>query len=47
MEAGLAEKAIEYRRKAGRRAMARSAMAEAVAQLTLALELLAGLPAGP
>jgi predicted ATPase/class 3 adenylate cyclase len=47
MEAGLAEKAIEYRRKAGQRAMARSAMAEAVAQLTLALELLAGLPAGP
>jgi class 3 adenylate cyclase/predicted ATPase len=46
-EAGLADKAIEYWYRAGRRAMAQSAMAEAVAQLTQALELLAGLPAGP
>jgi predicted ATPase/class 3 adenylate cyclase len=45
--AGLAGKAIGYWYKAGRKAMARSAMAEAVVQLTQALELLADLPAGP
>jgi class 3 adenylate cyclase/predicted ATPase len=46
-EAGLAAEAAEYRYKAGRRAMARSAMPEAIAQLTQALEALAGLPPGP
>ena len=44
--AGLIEKAVAYRHRAGRRAMARSAMIEAVAQLTQGLELLADLPAG-
>ena len=39
------EKAIAYRYKAARQAMARSGMAEAVAQLRKALELLATLPA--
>ena len=45
--AGLAEKAVDYWNKAGRRAIARSAMAEAVAQLNQGLEALAGLPEGP
>lgn len=45
-EAGLAAEAAEYRYKAGRQAMARSAMPEAIAQLTQALEALAGLPPG-
>ena len=38
--------AVSYWHKAGQRALARSAMAEAVAQLTRGLELLAGLPTG-
>jgi class 3 adenylate cyclase len=46
-EAGLVEKAIVYRLKAGRRAMARSAMTEAVAQFQKGLDLLAGIPDGP
>ena len=46
-EAGLLDQAIAHRQEAGRRAMARSAVAEAVAQFAQALELLAGLPAGP
>ena len=44
MEAGLAEPAIEYWLKAGQRAIARSAMAEALAQLRNGLNLLASLP---
>ena len=44
--AGFAEQAIAYWHKAGRRAIARSAMAEAATQLTKAVELLAGLPDG-
>jgi class 3 adenylate cyclase/tetratricopeptide (TPR) repeat protein len=44
-QAGLTEKAAAYWYKAGRQAMARSAMAEAVAQLTRGLNLLADLPA--
>ncbi|MEH2571851.1 adenylate/guanylate cyclase domain-containing protein [Bradyrhizobium sp. AZCC 1708] len=44
--AGLIEKAVTYRHRAGRHAMARSAMIEAVAQLAQGLELLADLPAG-
>jgi predicted ATPase/class 3 adenylate cyclase len=43
-EAALAEPAIEYWLKAGQRAIARSAMAEALAQLRNGLDLLAGLP---
>ena len=46
-EAGLVEHAVEYRRRAGQQALARSATAEAVAQLSRGLELLAGLPDGP
>jgi predicted ATPase len=46
-EAGLSEKAVDYWHRAGRQAMARSAMAEATVQLTQALELLTDLPAGP
>ena len=46
-EAGLAEQAIDYWHRAGQRALARSAMAEAAAQLTKGLEVLAGLPDGP
>lgn len=46
-EAGLAEKAVGYWYEAGQRALAQSAMMEAVAQLRRALELLAGLPLGP
>jgi class 3 adenylate cyclase/predicted ATPase len=44
--AGLIEKGVTYRHRAGRHAMARSAMIEAVAQLAQGLELLPGLPAG-
>jgi class 3 adenylate cyclase/predicted ATPase len=44
--AGLIEKGVAYRHQAARRAMARSAMIEAVAQLAQGLELLADLPAG-
>jgi predicted ATPase len=43
-EAGLNEKAISYCLKAGQQAVARSAMAEAVAQLQKGLDLLAALP---
>jgi class 3 adenylate cyclase/tetratricopeptide (TPR) repeat protein len=46
-EAGLAERAVDYWQRAGQRALARSAMAEAAAQLTNGLEAMAGLPAGP
>ena len=46
-EAGLVEQAVEYRLRAGQQALARSATAEAVAQLSRGLELLAGLPDGP
>jgi class 3 adenylate cyclase len=46
-EAGLAEMAIDYWHKAGQRAIGRSAMAEAVAQLRMGLELLQGLPSAP
>jgi class 3 adenylate cyclase/predicted ATPase/DNA-binding transcriptional ArsR family regulator len=44
--AGLLDQAIAYRQAAGRRAVARSAAAEAVAHYTKALDLLAGQPAG-
>ena len=40
----LVEKAVGYWHRAGRQAMARSAMVEAAAQLTQALDLLPGLP---
>jgi predicted ATPase len=43
-EAGLNEKAISYWLKAGQQAATRSAMIEAVAQLTKGLDLLAILP---
>jgi class 3 adenylate cyclase/predicted ATPase len=43
-QAGLTERAIAYYAQAGQRAIARSAMAEAIAQLTKGLELLTGLP---
>ena len=46
-EAGLAEQAVVYWLKAGQQALARSAMAEAVAQLRKGLDVLAGLPDGP
>ena len=46
-EAGLAEQAVAYWLKAGQQALARSAMAEAVAQLRKGLDVLAGLPDGP
>ncbi|MEH2503918.1 putative ATPase/class 3 adenylate cyclase [Bradyrhizobium sp. AZCC 1578] len=42
--AGLAEPAIDYWLRAGQRAIARSAMTEALAQLRSGLDLLAGLP---
>ena len=45
-EAGLIEQAVEYWQRAGQQALARSATAEAVAQLTKGLDLLAGLPDG-
>ena len=47
MEAGLVERAVDYWQRAGQQALARSAMAEAVAHLTKGLEVLMGLPAGP
>jgi predicted ATPase/class 3 adenylate cyclase len=43
-EAGLVEKAVHYRLKAGQAAIQRSATAEALAQLNMGLELLASLP---
>jgi len=45
-EGGLSEKAVAYWLKAGRQAMARSAMTEAVAQLRKGLDVLTGLPDG-
>jgi class 3 adenylate cyclase/predicted ATPase len=45
-QAGLSEKAVHYWHRAGREAIARSAMAEAVAQLSQALATLVDLPAG-
>ena len=45
--AGLAEKAVGYWLKAGQQALARSAMAEAVAQLRKGLEVLTALPDSP
>jgi class 3 adenylate cyclase/predicted ATPase len=46
-EADLAEKAVDYRLKAGELAVRRSATGEALAQLGKGLDLLRGLPAGP
>jgi class 3 adenylate cyclase/tetratricopeptide (TPR) repeat protein len=46
-EAGLAEQAVGYWLKAGQRALERSAMTEAVAQLRKGLDVLAGLPDNP
>jgi predicted ATPase len=46
-EAGLIERAVGYWHKAGQQALARSAMAEAVAHLTRGLEVLDRLPDGP
>jgi class 3 adenylate cyclase/tetratricopeptide (TPR) repeat protein len=46
-EAGLSEKAVSHWLNAGRRAVARSAMTEAVAQLQKGLERLASLPDSP
>ena len=43
-QAGLVEQAIAYYARAGQRAVARSAMAEAIAQLKKGLELLTSLP---
>jgi tetratricopeptide (TPR) repeat protein len=43
-QAGLAERAIAYYTRAGQRAVARSAMAEAISQLRKGLELLTSLP---
>jgi predicted ATPase len=43
-QGGLVERAIAYYARAGQRAIARSAMAEAIAQLTKGLELLTSLP---
>jgi predicted ATPase len=45
-EAGLVKQAVDYWRRAGQQAVARSAMAEAVTQLTKGLEMLERLPAG-
>jgi len=45
-EAGLTEKAVGYWLKAGQQAIARGAMAEAVAQLRKGLDLLSGAPDG-
>jgi predicted ATPase/class 3 adenylate cyclase len=45
--AGLADKAVGYWQQAGQQAIQRSAMAEAVAHLSAALEVLKGLPDGP
>ena len=46
-EAGLGQKAVTYRLKAGQQAVARSAMAEAVAQLENGLRLLTTMPLTP
>ena len=46
-EAELKAKAVDYWLKAGRQALARSAMTEAVAQLRKGLDVLAGLPDDP
>jgi class 3 adenylate cyclase/tetratricopeptide (TPR) repeat protein len=46
-EAGMVEKAVVYRLRAGQQAMAHSAMKEALAQLHKGLDMLAGLPDGP
>jgi hypothetical protein len=46
-EAGLIDKAADLWGKAGRRSLARSALAEAAEQLTRALDLIQGLPATP
>ena len=46
-EAGLTEKAVDYRRAAGRRALERSATAEAIAQARWGLELLSRLSETP
>jgi hypothetical protein len=46
-EAGLSEQAVDCWQRAGQQALARSATAEAVAQLGRGLELLAGLSDGP
>src|SRR5262249_23671357 len=45
-DAGLNEQAVRYRLTAGQQALGRSAMTEAVAQLTKGLEALAKLPEG-
>ena len=45
--AELAAEAVPYWLQAGRQALERSAVSEAIAQLTQGLDLLAGLPAGP
>jgi predicted ATPase len=45
-EAGAAEKAAEYRRKAGEKALTHSAITEAIAQLLLGKSLLQNLPEG-
>jgi class 3 adenylate cyclase/predicted ATPase len=45
--AGLVEQAVDYWYKAGRKAMARSATVEALAQMTHALDLLTALPGSP
>jgi predicted ATPase len=47
IQAGLTEQGINYLRKAGKRTLERSANAEAVRHLTLALELLQSRPEGP
>ena len=46
-EAGLIETAVQYWHKAGQQAITRSAMAEAVAQLRMGLELLQSRPEAP
>ena len=46
-EAGLDEKAVSYRLKAGQQAVARSAMAEAVTQLEKGIRLLTTMPSSP
>ena len=46
-QAGLAEAAIEWWAKAGQRSLERSALGEAAAQITRALEQIAALPATP
>ena len=46
-EAGLSSNAVNYRRRAARLAVAKSAHLEAIAEATRGLETLAGLPDGP